>query len=92
MRQLTITTTGESESLELYEGTNKVTVLTVGTVEATVLDNGVEKTLPEDVAANGIVEGDVTFLVNGPGTLQLDVTTLSGGGAQISISVEKSHG
>jgi len=88
MPKQTISATGDSEALQLYEGTNKITVLVSSATSSTVVSNGIETMLPEEISESGLITESVEFLMNGPGSFQLDVYSLTG---TIDVIIEKSH-
>ena len=89
MPKLTISTTGLSEKIPLYEGTNLVTLIIGTAIDADILVNNVPTPLPESVSATENIAGSINFLLNGPATLVLDVQSITGAA---TVTVEKSHG
>jgi hypothetical protein len=91
MRKLSITATGESAAIDLYPGPNVVTAICTGTVVAPVKVDGITIDLPSDVSDTVDLRASTKFTIDGPGRLNLNVTTLSGEGANIQLKTERSY-
>ncbi|GIW60311.1 MAG: hypothetical protein KatS3mg087_1377 [Patescibacteria group bacterium] len=78
--KITLTTTGQSQTIFLNSGTFKVWVEVGGTLEATPQlgrkeDRPVDVVFPDGTTS---VTGDKVFDITGPGYLSFDVTSITG--------------